>query len=177
LPTKPQEIEFQIINGTGYRTAKEIQQQESIVNDVSPQNNFSPDKKLVLALQMAEAIADLHGFKNGVIVHGDIQLCQYLFNRDGQLKLNDFNRAELMLWDTEKQEYCRFKSGLVYGNYRSPEEDEDEPLNEQIDVFSLGKYPEFCVSIWTLNRCLNFFPVLSCFYVYIGCNAQTTYNL
>ncbi len=100
---------------------------------------------------MAEAIADLHGFKNGVIVHGDIQLCQYLFNRDGQLKLNDFNRAELMLWDTEKQEYCRFRSGLVYGNYRSPEEDEDEPLNEQIDVFSLGECPALCVLILDLK--------------------------
>lgn len=133
-----QEIEYQIINGTGYATAEEIKQQERIALDVSPRNKFSPDEKLVLALKMAEAIADLHGFKDGVIVHGDIQLCQYLINRDGQLKLNDFNRAEVMLWDTKKQDYCRFRSGLVYGNYRSPEEDEDEPLNEQIDVFSLG---------------------------------------
>jgi serine/threonine protein kinase len=91
---------------------------------------------------MAEAIADLHGFKDGVIVHGDIQLCQYLINIDGQLKLNDFNRAEVMLWDTKNQGYCRFRNGNVYGNYRSPEEDEDEPLNEQIDVYSLGKHQE-----------------------------------
>jgi len=88
---------------------------------------------------MAEAIADLHGFKDGVILHGDIQLSQYLFSRDGQLKLNDFNRAEVLLWDTEKRDYCRHTIGLPYGNLRSPEEDEGEPLNEQIDVFSLGK--------------------------------------
>jgi len=87
---------------------------------------------------MAEAIADLHGFKDGVILHGDIQLSQYLFSRDGQLKLNDFNRAEVLLWDTEKRDYCRYTIGLSYGNLRSPEEDEGEPLNEQIDVFSLG---------------------------------------
>lgn len=92
---------------------------------------------------MAEAIADLHGFKDGVIVHGDIQLSQYLFSRDGQLKLNDFNRAEVLLWDTKKRDYCRYRVGLSYGNLRSPEEDEGEPLNEQIDVFSLGKEKAF----------------------------------
>jgi serine/threonine protein kinase len=106
---------------------------------------------------MAEAIADLHGFKDGVIVHGDIQLCQYLINRDGQLKLNDFNRAEVMLWDTKKQDYCRFRSGLVYGNYRSPEEDEDEPLNEQIDVFSLGKHLELLRAVDHDSMYLCFF--------------------
>lgn len=97
---------------------------------------------------MAEAIADLHGFKDGVIVHGDIQLSQFLFSRDGQLKLNDFNRAEILLWDTEKRGYCRYMVGLSYGNLRSPEEDEGEPLNEQIDVFSLGKEKAFLWKSW-----------------------------
>lgn len=133
-----QELEFKIVNGTGYATAEDIQNQESIVHDVSPRNSYTANEKLVLALKMSEAIADLHGFKEGVIVHNDIQLCQYLINRYGQMKLNDFNRAEILLWDRETEEYCRYRSGLVYGNYRSPEEDLDEPLNEQIDVFSLG---------------------------------------
>jgi len=127
------------VNGTGYATAEDIQNQERIVHDVSPRNNYTANEKLVLALKMSEAIADLHGFKEGVIVHNDIQLCQYLINRYGQMKLNDFNRAEILLWDRETEEYCRYRSGFVFGNYRSPEEDLDEPLNEQIDVFSLGK--------------------------------------
>jgi len=173
---KHQEIEYQIINGTGYATAEEIKQQERIALDVSPRNKFSPDEKLVLALKMAEAIADLHGFKDGVIVHGDIQLCQYLINRDGQLKLNDFNRAEVMLWDTKKQDYCRFRSGLVYGNYRSPEEDEDEPLNEQIDVFSLGKHLELLRAVDHDSMYLCFFFKQHTFLCYIEQNNNWTYK-
>jgi hypothetical protein len=33
-----------------------------------------------------------------VIVHDDISLSQFLASKDGFMKLNDFNRAEVMLW-------------------------------------------------------------------------------
>jgi hypothetical protein len=66
---------------------------------------------------MAEALADLHGYKNGVIVHQDVQLSQFLLNKDmTRLKLNDFNRAEFMLWDEEGQEYCLYSAGAAHGN-------------------------------------------------------------
>ena len=32
---------------------------------------FSPKNKLEIALSMAEAIADLHGYKDGIIIHDD----------------------------------------------------------------------------------------------------------
>jgi hypothetical protein len=38
-------------------------------NDVHPMNNLTIDKKLDLAIVMAESIADIHGFEGGVIVH------------------------------------------------------------------------------------------------------------
>jgi thiamine kinase-like enzyme len=44
-----------------------------------------------MAVEMAESIAILHGFKDGVIVHNDIQLRQWLRTREGRLKLGDFN--------------------------------------------------------------------------------------
>jgi serine/threonine protein kinase len=66
--------------------------------DVDPKNYFSATEKLTLSLEMAEAIALLHSYKGGVIVHDDIQLSQFLASKDGYLKLNDFNRAEIMLW-------------------------------------------------------------------------------
>merc|ERR1712113_1075110 len=87
---------------------------------------------------MAEAIADLHGFKDGVIVHDDIQLPQFLFSKEGKIKLNDFNRGEAMLYNEDKGEYCRYRNGAGGGDWRAPEEYEDGYLNEKIDVWSYG---------------------------------------
>eukprot|EP00815_Leptocylindrus_aporus_P011123 CAMPEP_0116059472 /NCGR_PEP_ID=MMETSP0322-20121206/5811_1 /TAXON_ID=163516 /ORGANISM="Leptocylindrus danicus var. apora, Strain B651" /LENGTH=572 /DNA_ID=CAMNT_0003543849 /DNA_START=134 /DNA_END=1852 /DNA_ORIENTATION=- len=106
--------------------------------DVNPQNDYKPTEKLGLALEMAKSIAELHGFQDGVIVHDDIQLSQFLIDSNGKLKLNDFNRAEVMLFDEEKGQYCRYRNGGVYGNYRAPEEFKDSRLNEKIDVWSMG---------------------------------------
>jgi serine/threonine protein kinase len=89
---------------------------------VQPMNTFTPSQKLDMALRMAEAIADLHGFKDGIIVHDDIQLCQYLFKADNQtMKLNDFNRAEIMLYDEFTGQYCPYLNGPGGGNWRAPE--------------------------------------------------------
>jgi hypothetical protein len=62
-------------------------------------NNFTAREKLQVALGMVEPVIALHNFKDGVIVHDDIQLCQYLWTEEKGLglKLNDFNRAEIML--------------------------------------------------------------------------------
>ena len=65
---------------------------------------------------MAESIADLHGFVDGVIVHDDVQLCQWLQTMDGTLKLGDFNRAEVMEYNDQKKEYCKYNNGDCYGN-------------------------------------------------------------
>jgi hypothetical protein len=87
--------------------------------DVDPQNYFSATEKLTLSLEMAEAIALLHSYKGGVIVHDDIQLPQFLASEEGYLKLNDFNRAEIMLWyvllmtcDLEDRQSCTYNPVL-----------------------------------------------------------------
>jgi serine/threonine protein kinase len=78
------------------------------------------------------------------------------------LKIQDFNRAEIMLWNEDDQDYCRYLNGpghgevsqrqnctmhlgsirlmelLLLSQWRSPEEYHDKPLNEKIDVWSLG---------------------------------------
>lgn len=80
-------------------------------------NNITSREKLRICLHMSEALADLHGYKNGVIVHQDVQLSQFLLNKDStRIKLNDFNRAEFMLWDDEAQEFCLYSSGTAHGN-------------------------------------------------------------
>ena len=107
--------------------------------ELKPQNNLTGIQKLVLSLEMAEALADLHGYPNGMIVHDDVQLSQYLFNQDKTLlKLNDFNRAEFRLFDESNNQYCHWKNGPGNGSWRAPEEYEDKPLTEQIDVWSFG---------------------------------------
>lgn len=106
--------------------------------DVKPQNNFTISEKLDVILQSAESIADLHGFKDGVIVHDDLRWDQYFFTSDGSLKLNDFNRARVMPFDEEDGSYCRHKNGGGNGRHRAPEEYKDEGLNEKIDIWSFG---------------------------------------
>ena len=77
---------------------------------------LSSAEKLSIALQMAEGLAALHGYPGGVIVHQDIQLHQYLWNGDHTaVKLNDFNRAELMLYDEFQESYCKYFEGNGYG--------------------------------------------------------------
>eukprot|EP00980_Cylindrotheca_fusiformis_P012565 scaffold3084_cov144-Cylindrotheca_fusiformis.AAC.13 len=106
--------------------------------DVQPQNSYTATEKLEIALDMAESLADLHGFEDGIIVHDDVQLCQWLRKKDGTLKLGDFNRAEIMDYNVEKNEYCKYVNGECFGNYRAPEEFAEKPLDEKIDIWSFG---------------------------------------
>jgi serine/threonine protein kinase len=128
-------------------------------------NNFTGSEKLKLALSMVRPVAALHNYADGVIVHDDIQLSQFLWTDESKtaMKLNDFNRAEIMFWDDENEEYCKYHNGkgagdvscfvfellcflrialvsstFVHPKWRSPEEYKDEPINEKIDIFSLG---------------------------------------
>jgi len=102
-------------------------------------NNLPGLTKLEISLHMAEALAELHGHSGGVIVHQDVKLDQFFFNSNKSgVVLNDFNRAEFMLWDQSEEKYCRYREGYGNGNWRAPEEYHDELLNEKVDVFSLG---------------------------------------
>ena len=107
------DIEKLVIPNSGYRKIGTFDQTAG----VRPQNQFTAQEKLVMALEMAKGLAVLHGYKNGIIVHDDVQLSQYLFNEDfSVLKLNDFNRAEFMLWDEGKNAYCLYQNGRGHGN-------------------------------------------------------------
>lgn len=132
---------------------------------LDPKNNFLPSQKLLYSLEMAEAVSLLRkymplessfwasqfncpnsymycehsdSYPGGVIVHDDIQMSQFLFTPDLHLKLNDFNRAEIMLFNEHENDYCRYSNNPGRGDWRAPEEYHDDPLNEKIDVYSLG---------------------------------------
>jgi hypothetical protein len=90
-------------------------------DDVMPLNYLSLTEKLELAIVMAEALADLHGFKGGAIAHGDVYPSQWLRTYGGKLKLNDFNAAEVQEYDSVHQRYCTFDRCYMNWN-RAPED-------------------------------------------------------
>lgn len=49
----------------------------------------------------------------------DIQLAQFLLSKDGKLKLNDFNRAEIMLFNEKDNEYCKYRNNPGHGDVSS----------------------------------------------------------
>ena len=119
--------------------------------DTIPKNPYTPTEKIKMALEMAEALADLHGFKDGMIVHNDLDPGQYLRTQDGRMKLNDFNCAKPQLYDTITGKYCKYYNGEIGGKFRSPEEFVPTVLDEKIDIFSLGNsFYGILTGLWPL---------------------------
>jgi hypothetical protein len=119
-------------------------------------NSFSVSEKLEMALAMAESIADLHGYQGGVIVHDDVQPCQWLRNSDNKIIFGDFNRAVVMKW-SDKEGYCKYKNGDVYGNV-SLLHVIDVVFNRCVACRCLTS-PSLLVSIDHLKRCETTFWV------------------
>jgi hypothetical protein len=90
--------------------------EQSEAND-EPRNNLTASTKLTMALEMAESLADLHGFSGGVIVHGDLQLSQWLRESpNSTLVLGNLNLARILPWDSKRQEYCKTPNGRRHGS-------------------------------------------------------------
>ena len=136
--------------GEAVPTKRTIQKHELRDKEhLDPKNKYTPTEKIEMALDLAEALAELHGFADGMIVHDDIDLGQFLRTPDGRIKLNDFNRAKVQLWDPMKKEYCKYYNGGIGGKMRAPEEFVPDILNEKIDIFSLGNsYYGLLTGLW-----------------------------
>ena len=129
-------ISGQIIPGKG------VAEQENLYKegDFRSFNNLTSNEKLVTATAMAEALVDLHDFDDGMIVHGDVNIEQWLVDDQGRIKLNDFNLAEILPWNDESQQYCPFKRKYdgAFRLVRSPEEFMGIPTGREKDIFSYG---------------------------------------
>jgi serine/threonine protein kinase len=119
----------------GYIKQEELNKLQK--NDVHPMNNLTAEEKLDMALDMAESIADLHGFEGGVIVHGDIYVDQWMRTRNGKIKLNDFNLGQILDWNPSKQHYCKF-DGKFEAPLKSPEELLGSGQKETVDIWGMG---------------------------------------
>lgn len=59
----PFEVEEYIVPGDGYIKQEDLHDKV----DVTPLNKYTIEEKLQTAIEMAESLADLHGFKDGVM--------------------------------------------------------------------------------------------------------------
>lgn len=124
-----------IVPGDGYMRQKDLNRLEK--TDVHPMNNLTAMEKLDMALVMAESLADIHGYKGGVISHGDTHPDQWLRSRNGKVKLNDFNNAEIFDFNEAENRYCKIFR-CFGGTFRSPEEFRCIRANEAMDTYSMG---------------------------------------
>ena len=96
----------------------------------------TPLGRLRLALHVARGVAAIHDIPGGPIIHADIQAKQFLLDRDGVVKLNDFNRCRFMSNNTKTGLPCPVKIPSAPGSSRAPEEYRFEELTEKLDIFS-----------------------------------------
>jgi serine/threonine protein kinase len=103
---------------------------------------ISPQKKLEYAIDIAQAVADLHGPDN-TLVHRDLWGVQFLFTADGKLKLNDFNLGFFQRWNTVRNIPCPRTGGRTTKRMdavmKKPLEDiSSMPISEKIDAWGIG---------------------------------------
>jgi hypothetical protein len=79
---------------------------------------YSGAEALDLAIGMAEAVADLHGFAGGVIVHGQLDMSLFrrvslrastavsTDERFSTIQLTDVATADFLDWDPNQEAYC-----------------------------------------------------------------------
>ena len=81
--------------------------------------------KLQIATMIAVGLTHIHeinGENNATLVHYDINPMNVAVTKGGIPKLNDFNVAEFMRWDVNRQERCGFYGRLSEPWWRAPEE-------------------------------------------------------
>jgi serine/threonine protein kinase len=109
-----------------------------VKGDVRSENNLTMSNKIDDAVDIASAIADMHGYSGGVIVHDDLMPDQWLRRNDGQLVLSDYNRAYVLAWNVEENKYCPILDRRVGNYYDAPELMLDTEENEKINIYQLG---------------------------------------
>jgi serine/threonine protein kinase len=102
-------------------------------------NNLCSVQKAEYCLQMAQAVADLHGHKDGVIIHEDLKADQFLWNEaKTAIKLNDFSRSVIVMWDDSTQDYCAYDEN-EQREWRTPEEFKwSHHITEKVDIHNLA---------------------------------------
>ena len=95
----------------------------------SLQDRFEPHitvMKLQLSVMLALGVSHVHGIdgdpSNATLIHYDINPKNVAIVQGGRPKLNDFNVAEFVRWNTRTGERCGFRGRLHEPWWRAPEE-------------------------------------------------------
>ena len=127
--------------------------------NVEPVNKI----KLQLASMVASGVSHMHSIdypdhipkigspprirpSNATLVHYDLNPRNIAIVKRGRPKLNDFNVAEFLTWDTKRNATCGFQGRFREPWWRAPEEmhfheasySHPSPLTEKVDIYSLG---------------------------------------
>jgi serine/threonine protein kinase len=135
-----QEIDKDIVPDIGTGEPGRIEQRDLDrlqETDVHPMNHLTAEEKLDIAIQIAESLAEMHGFEGGVVTNDDIALDQWLTAADGRIILNDYNNAIYLSWNEEKQEYCKYWRSFS-GTFKAPEEYDGAYMDESVDIWPMG---------------------------------------
>jgi serine/threonine protein kinase len=148
LPHMPEQIE------QGHMRQSELDKLQT--HDVHPMNNLTNEDKLDFAIEMAEGLAEQHGFIKGVMVNDDVSLKQWLMADDGRVILNDFGNTDFLKWDEKGKNYCKTWVHYEAGDFKSPEAFRGDYIDETSDIWSMGNI------IFTLLTGLNpFYHVIT----------------
>lgn len=122
----------------GFIGQDELEQLERENGGVYQFNPLEPHEKLDIAIAMAESIALLHGFPDGIVAHDDIWVDQWMTaTSDGRVMLNDLNSVLPLKWNRAENRYCTFQSRS--GNLKSPEYFHfNGQMTEQSDIVPMG---------------------------------------
>ena len=108
---------------------------------LSEGDTFTKKERFKTALEITQAVSDLHNFNHKVpaIAHSDIWHSQFVKTERGFV-LSDFNRAQFLFWNTTSNAsscpyYYQHSNGYPF---RSAEEYSYEAQTEKIDVYSVG---------------------------------------
>ena len=105
--------------------------------ELIPENGFTVERALNLALAIGEAIAAAHSTG---IVHRDLKPANILVREDGQIKILDFGLAKFF-----QSPDAEVKTKSIFGDttvgtigYMAPEQARAEEVDERADIFSFG---------------------------------------
>ena len=111
----PLDMSDYIMPTSGYAPKRLVRRgdaQNDELDDAPLNDHISPEEKLDIALGMAKSLEAMHGYSDGAIAHGDIQVGQFFQGNDGRIKLVDYNRAEPLLYDIKNEKYCKWMNDM-----------------------------------------------------------------
>jgi len=135
---------YEYSNGGSLFDAIGAAEYDDVPRDLKAQKDYATwttRRKMNLAYQAVQAVADLHGMDGPrpSVVHGDLDVTQFVtYDGGNTYKLSDFNGATFIYFNPKKHNGCLFDTRMSGGKTRSPEEYANEMVSEKIDIYALG---------------------------------------